>query len=389
MIYFTAHTEFNGFPFDLTMLLVIIFHPFPSINVMYPIIKPLLFRLDPETAHYLTLKSLQWLHRYHCGFLLGCKPSFSFMQKNTNGIFPDNNINNTTTLMGLTLPNPVGLAAGLDKNGEYIDALAMLGFGFIEVGTVTPLPQAGNPKPRLFRLPKQQAIINRMGFNNYGIDTLINNIANSRYRGILGINIGKNAATPIEKAVDDYLICLEKAYPHASYVTVNISSPNTRDLRSLQSAGELDRLLNHLKNRQAQLATQQSRYVPIAIKIAPDLDEEQIEAIAEVALNTQIDGIIATNTTIDKTALGTHKFAQETGGLSGHPVQTQSNYVLNQLSAHINTQIPLIGVGGITTGADAAEKIRLGAAAVQLYSGLIFRGPQLVAECIKSCSQLK
>ena len=389
MIYFTAHTEFNGFPFDLTMLLVIIFHPFPSINVMYPIIKPLLFRLDPETAHYLTLKSLQWLHRYHCGFLLGCKPSFSFMQKNTNGIFPKNNINNTTTLMGLTLPNPVGLAAGLDKNGEYIDALAMLGFGFIEVGTVTPLPQAGNPKPRLFRLPKQQAIINRMGFNNYGIDTLINNIANSRYRGILGINIGKNAATPIEKAVDDYLICLEKAYPHASYVTINISSPNTRNLRSLQSAGELDRLLNHLKNRQAQLATQQSRYVPIAIKIAPDLDEEQIEAIAEVALNTQIDGIIATNTTIDKTALGTHKFAQETGGLSGHPVQTQSNYVLNQLSAHINTQIPLIGVGGITTGTDAAEKIRLGATAVQLYSGLIFRGPQLVAECIKSCSQLK
>lgn len=389
MIYFTAHTEFNGFPFDLTMLLVIIFHPFPSINVMYPIIKPLLFRLDPETAHYLTLKSLQWLHRYHCGFLLGCKPSFSFMQKNTNGIFPKNNINNTTTLMGLTLPNPVGLAAGLDKNGEYIDALAMLGFGFIEVGTVTPLPQAGNPKPRLFRLPKQQAIINRMGFNNYGIDTLINNIANSRYRGILGINIGKNAASPIEKAVDDYLICLEKAYPHASYVTVNISSPNTRDLRSLQSAGELDRLLNHLKNRQAQLATQQSRYVPIAIKIAPDLDEEQIEAIAEVALNTQIDGIIATNTTIDKTALGTHKFAQETGGLSGHPVQTQSNYVLNQLSAHINSQIPLIGVGGITTGTDAAEKIRLGASAIQLYSGLIFRGPQLVAECIKSCSQLK
>ena len=189
--------------------------------------------------------------------------------------------------------------------------------------------------------------------------------------------------------MDDYLICLEKAYPHASYVTVNISSPNTRDLRSLQSAGELDRLLNHLKNRQAQLATQQSRYVPIAIKIAPDLDEEQIEAIAEVALNTQIDGIIATNTTIDKTPLGTHKFAQETGGLSGYPVQTQSNYVLNQLSAHINTQIPLIGVGGITTGTDAAEKIRLGASAIQLYSGLIFRGPQLVAECIKSCSQLK
>ncbi|WP_239372970.1 quinone-dependent dihydroorotate dehydrogenase [Snodgrassella gandavensis] len=350
---------------------------------MYSIIKPLLFQLDPETAHHLTLKCLQLLHRYHCGFLLKDK------HNHANNTLAESNSSSTTTLMGLTLPNPVGLAAGLDKNGEYIDALAMLGFGFIEVGTVTPLPQAGNPKPRLFRLPAQQAIINRMGFNNYGIDTLINNIANSQYRGILGINIGKNAATPLEKAADDYLICLEKAYPYANYITINISSPNTRNLRSLQSASELDRLLNHLKNRQAQLATQQSRYVPIAIKIAPDLDEEQITAIADVALNTQIDGIIATNTTIDKTVLGNHKFAQEVGGLSGLPVQTQSNHVLRQLSALLDSQIPLIGVGGITSGADAADKIRLGATALQLYSGLIFRGPQLIKECINACGQLK
>ncbi|WP_100090821.1 quinone-dependent dihydroorotate dehydrogenase [Snodgrassella alvi] len=350
---------------------------------MYPIIKPLLFQLDPETTHHLTLKCLRLLHRYHCGFLLKGK------HNHANNTLAESDSSSTTTLMGLTLPNPIGLAAGLDKNGEYIDALAMLGFGFIEVGTVTPLPQAGNPKPRLFRLPSQQAIINRMGFNNYGIDTLINNIANSQYRGVLGINIGKNAATPMEKAVDDYLICLEKAYPYASYITVNISSPNTRNLRSLQSASELDRLLNHLKNRQAQLATQQSRYVPIAIKIAPDLDEEQIAAIADVALNTQIDGIIATNTTIDKTVLGNHKFAQEEGGLSGLPVQTQSNHVLHHLSALLNSQIPLIGVGGITSGADAAEKIRLGATALQLYSGLIFRGPQLIKECVNACCQLK
>jgi dihydroorotate dehydrogenase len=349
---------------------------------MYPIIKPLLFKLDPETTHHLALKCLQLLHRYHCGFLLKGKHNHASTQSESDS-------SRTISLMGLTLPNPVGLAAGLDKNGEYIDALAMLGFGFIEVGTVTPLPQAGNPKPRLFRLPTQQAIINRMGFNNYGIDTLINNITNSQYRGILGINIGKNAATPMEKAVDDYLICLEKAYPYASYITINISSPNTRNLRSLQSASELDRLLNHLKNRQAQLATQQSRYVPIAIKIAPDLHEEQIAAIADVALNTQIDGIIATNTTIDKTVLGNHKLAQEVGGLSGLPVQTQSNHVLHQLSTLLNSQIPLIGVGGITSGTDAAEKIRLGATAIQLYSGLIFRGPQLIKECINSCSQLK
>lgn len=350
---------------------------------MYPIIKPLLFQLDPETTHHLSLKCLRFLHRYHCGFLL--KGKHNCANNNQSG----NNNRCTTTLMGLTLPNPIGLAAGLDKNGEYIDALAMLGFGFIEVGTVTPLPQAGNPKPRLFRLPAQRAIINRMGFNNYGIDTMINNLVNSQYRGILGINIGKNAATPMEKAVDDYLICLEKAYPYASYITVNISSPNTHNLRSLQNASELDRLLNHLKNRQAQLATQHNRYVPIAIKIAPDLNEEQIAAIADVALNTQIDGIIATNTTIDKTVLGQHKFAQEVGGLSGSPVQIQSNHILRQLSTHLDSQIPLIGVGGITSSADAAEKIRLGATAVQLYSGLIFRGPQLINECIHACNQLK
>lgn len=349
---------------------------------MYSLIKSLLFRLDPEKTHYLSLKCLQLLHRYHCGFFLkGRQNHHKLNQGNGAG-------NITTDLMGLSLPNPVGLAAGLDKNGEYIDALSMLGFGFIEVGTVTPLPQAGNPKPRLFRLPEHQAIINRMGFNNYGIDTLINNIVNSQYRGILGINIGKNAATPMDKATDDYLICLEKAYPYASYITVNISSPNTRNLRSLQSASELERLLNHVKNRQAQLATRHSHYVPIAVKIAPDLIEEQITALAEVALSTQIDGIIATNTTIDKTMLGTHQYAQEAGGLSGRPAQQQSNQVLSQLSTLLDGKIPLIGVGGINTGTDAATKISLGATAVQLYSGLIFRGPKLINECIRACSKL-
>lgn len=348
---------------------------------MYSLIKSLLFRLDPEKTHYLSLKCLQLLHRYHCGFLLRDGQISANNNKSTG---TDSNV---IDLMGLTLPNPVGLAAGLDKNGEYIDALSMLGFGFIEVGTVTPLPQAGNPKPRLFRLPEHQAIINRMGFNNYGIDTLIDNIVNSQYRGILGINIGKNAATPIDKATDDYLICLEKAYPYASYITVNISSPNTRSLRSLQSASELDRLLNHLKNRQAQLATRHSRYVPIAVKIAPDLIEDQITALADVALATQIDGIIATNTTIDKTMLGKHRYAQETGGLSGRPVQPQSNQVLRHLSALLEGKIPLVGVGGINTGADAAEKISLGATAIQLYSGLVFRGPKLINECIRACSK--
>lgn len=335
---------------------------------MYALIKHLLFCLNAERAHHLTLQSLQLSYR-------------SGLLKRLNPAIPTGK---PTTLMGLSLPNAVGLAAGLDKNGAYIDALAALGFGFIEVGTVTPRPQTGNPKPRLFRLPQQQAIINRMGFNNQGIDNLIANVRNSQFKGILGINIGKNAVTPIEQATDDYLICLQKAYPYASYITVNISSPNTKNLRALQSKDELSHLLTSLKNRQAQLTDRYQHYVPLAVKIAPDLNEEQLNIIAEVALQTEIDGLIATNTTVDKSALGSHPLANESGGLSGLPVQPLSNQVLMQLANHLQGRIPLIGVGGILTGTDAHHKLQLGATAVQIYSGLVFRGPELLHDCIRS-----
>lgn len=338
---------------------------------MYSLLKHVLFRMDAEQAHHFTLAALNRAHRIGLLSLLGHAPASGA----------------PVSLMGLALPNAVGLAAGLDKNGAYIDALASLGFGFIEVGTVTPKAQAGNPKPRLFRLPEQQAIINRMGFNNDGIDALIRNIERSRYNGVLGINIGKNAATPIENAADDYLICLEQAYPHAGYITVNISSPNTQNLRALQSENELSALLGCLKNKQAQLAARHGRYVPLAVKIAPDLDEAQIEAVAEVALQTEIDGIIATNTTIDKTALGGHPLAAEAGGLSGLPVREKSHHVLRQLAQQLNGRIPLVGVGGIMGGADAAQKLALGAQAVQIYSGLIYRGPALVNECVRACAR--
>lgn len=331
--------------------------------MLYDLIRPLVFNFDPEQAHGLTLKILARAEK--CGVLPRVNPHTQ-----------------PTTLMGLALPNPIGLAAGMDKNGECIDGLAALGFGFIEIGTVTPRPQAGNPKPRLFRLPEHQAIINRMGFNNDGIDQMISNIARSQYRGVLGINIGKNATTPIENAADDYLICLEKAYAHASYITVNISSPNTQNLRSLQGGDELSKLLTALKNKQAALATQHSRYVPLAVKIAPDLDEAQIADIAHVVLQTEMDGIIATNTTIDKSALGASPLAQEAGGLSGAPVREPSNRVLKALAQELASKVPIIGAGGVLSGKDAAEKIQLGATAVQIYSGMVYRGPELVKECL-------
>ncbi|MDK4592281.1 quinone-dependent dihydroorotate dehydrogenase [Kingella kingae] len=331
--------------------------------MIYDLIRPLVFNFDPEQAHGLTLKTLARAEK--CGVLPCVNPHTQ-----------------PTTLMGLALPNPIGLAAGMDKNGECIDGLAALGFGFIEIGTVTPRPQAGNPKPRLFRSPEHQAIINRMGFNNDGIDQMIRNIARSQYRGVLGINIGKNATTPIENATDDYLICLEKAYAHASYITVNISSPNTQNLRSLQGGDELSKLLTALKNKQAALATQHSRYVPLAVKIAPDLDEAQIADIAHVALQTEMDGIIATNTTIDKSALGASPLAQEAGGLSGAPVREPSNRVLKALAQELASKVPIIGAGGVLSGKDAAEKIQLGATAVQIYSGMVYRGPELVKECL-------
>ena len=332
--------------------------------MMYDLFRPLIFKLAPETAHGLTLKSLVCAERI--GLLPNVNPRTS-----------------PTTLMGLHLPNPVGLAAGLDKNGEYIDGLAALGFGFIEIGTVTPRPQSGNPKPRLFRVPEHFAVINRMGFNNDGIDRLIANVQRAKYRGVLGINIGKNADTPMENAADDYLIGLEKAYPFASYITINISSPNTKNLRALQGGDELSRLLETLKNRQSSLHAEHGRYVPLAVKIAPDLDEAQIADIAHVAEQTQIDGIIATNTTIDKSSLGAHPLAQKAGGLSGAPVREPSNRVLQALAETLNGKIPVIGAGGILSGADAVRKMQLGAQAVQLYSGMVYRGPKLVEECLQ------
>ena len=335
---------------------------------MYSLLRPLIFRLEPEQAHHTTLAMLKLAARF--GLTAPVPPR-----------------SRPTELMGLQLPNPVGLAAGLDKNGEYIDALAALGFGFIEIGTVTPRPQDGNPQPRLFRLPEQQAVVNRMGFNNHGIDAAIRNIEKSTYRGILGINIGKNAVTPIENAADDYLICLEKAYAHADYITVNISSPNTKNLRALQGGDELSALLEALKNKQAQLASVHGKYVPLAVKIAPDLDEAQIEDIAHVVKSVEMDGIIATNTTIDKSSLGSHPLAGEQGGLSGLPVHEKSNWVLKLLVDHIDGKLPIIGVGGIMNGKDAAEKIRLGATAVQVYSGLIYKGPALVKECLKALAR--
>lgn len=334
----------------------------------YSFFQKILFSMDAERSHLAALNGLNFLHKLH----------LDPFGKETPKV--------PCKLMDLTLPNPVGLAAGLDKNGEFIDALAAFGFGFIEIGTVTPKPQAGNPKPRLFRLPEQRAIVNRMGFNNHGIDSVLANIRRSKYDGILGINIGKNATTPIENAVDDYLICLKKAYELASYITINISSPNTKNLRSLQGEDELNQLLAAIKFCQNDLANQHNKYVPIALKIAPDLDENQIIAIAKAVRFHQIDGVIATNTTVDKSSLGNHPLSNEAGGLSGSLLKNKANEVLSILSKHLNPPnkfaIPIIGVGGISSGEDAVEKLQKGANAVQIYSGLIYQGPQLVRECV-------
>lgn len=334
---------------------------------MYRLLRSALFRLDPETAHHLTLAGLKAAHASGLSRIITSRP-------------PDD----TRTVMGLTFPNPVGLAAGLDKNGDCIDGLATLGFGFIEIGTVTPLPQPGNPRPRLFRLPQARAIINRMGFNNDGVDKLVENVRRAEYRGILGINIGKNAGTPIENAADDYLICLRKVYAHASYITVNISSPNTKNLRQLQGGDALDGLLALLKTEQQILADQHGKYVPVALKIAPDLENEQVAQIAYLLMRHRIDGVIACNTTLSREGVENLLHAEENGGLSGAPVRDRSTRVIRQLATALQGALPIIGVGGILNGADAAEKIRAGASLVQLYSGLIYRGPGLVAECCES-----
>jgi dihydroorotate dehydrogenase len=332
---------------------------------MYPLLRPLLFSLDPETAHHATLDALKTAHSI--GLLCAKHPAA-----------------NPRAVMGLTFPNPVGLAAGLDKNGEYIDALAALGFGFIEVGTVTPRPQPGNPKPRMFRLPEAQGIINRMGFNNLGVDALVENVRRAKYKGILGINIGKNFDTPIEKAACDYLIGLRKVYTHASYVAINISSPNTKNLRQLQGGDELDSLLEQLKAEQENLANLHGKYVPLAVKIAPDLDPEQIQQIAALLIRHRIDGVIATNTTLSREGVENLTHGDEAGGLSGAPVREKSTAIIRELAAALNGTLPIIGVGGILSGADAVEKIQAGAALVQIYSGMIYRGPDLVGETIKA-----
>jgi dihydroorotate dehydrogenase len=333
--------------------------------MLYPLIRPALFSLDPEDAHRFTLFSLDIAHR--TGLL-------KLLPRATG---------KPVHVMGIDFPNAVGLAAGLDKDGAHINALAALGFGFIEIGTVTPRPQPGNPKPRLFRLPKADALINRMGFNNLGVDNLVKNVETSGFKGVLGINIGKNKDTPNEQAVDDYLACLDKVYAHASYVTVNISSPNTQNLRELQRDEALDALLSAIKLRQSELAQQHGKYVPVALKIAPDLDDAQIAAIAAILMMHRIDAVIATNTTIARDAVAGLPNAEETGGLSGAPVRAASTRVVTALAHHLKNEVPIIGVGGILSAADAREKIAAGASLVQLYSGLIYRGPELVRECVE------
>ena len=334
---------------------------------LYPLIRPLVFCLDAESAHHLTLCALKKAHKI--------------------GLLKESSIatGKGVEVMGLRFPSVVGLAAGLDKNGDFIDALGALGFGFIEVGTVTPRPQPGNPKPRLFRIPEAQAIINRMGFNNLGVDHLIDQVNSSHYQGIIGINIGKNFDTPIERAVDDYLIGLDKVFPFASYVTVNISSPNTANLRDLQSKDQLAALLGPLKERQQQLQQQHQRNVPLVLKIAPDMDEETLAALAETLLANEIDGVIATNTTLSRQGVESKRYGNEQGGLSGAPLTQRSTAVVKALHQQLGEKIPIIAAGGIVTADDAQAKLDAGAKLVQVYSGLIYRGPQLVQEITRRC----
>jgi dihydroorotate dehydrogenase len=334
---------------------------------LYPLLRPALFSLDPETAHNVTLKLLKLS-----------------AQTGLNKLIATNNTEKPVSVMGLHFKNRLGLAAGLDKNGDYIDGLAGLGFGFIEIGTVTPRPQPGNPKPRLFRLPEHQAIINRMGFNNLGVDYLIEQVKKANYQGILGINIGKNFDTPIENATEDYLIGLRKSYAFASYITINISSPNTKNLRQLQQGDEIKNLLSALKQEQLVLEKQHAKYVPIVVKIAPDLNDEEIAHIAGLLLEFAIDGVIATNTTIDRESIKNHPLANEAGGLSGAPVKEKSTYVVKKLAEIFQGKLPIIAAGGILTADDAQEKLTAGASLVQVYSGLIYKGPQLIADILES-----
>ncbi|MDF1762510.1 MAG: quinone-dependent dihydroorotate dehydrogenase [Oleibacter sp.] len=330
----------------------------------YRLARSILFRMDGETSHELGLKALGKAE-----------------QLGVLGMLSPNVAAKPVTVAGITFPNPVGLAAGLDKNGDFIDAFARLGFGSIEIGTVTPRPQPGNPKPRLFRLPEQCGIINRMGFNNKGVDHLVAQVKKANFNGVLGINIGKNFDTPVEKATDDYLICLNKVYEYASYITVNISSPNTPGLRTLQYGDSLRDLLNPLKARQLELAEQHG-YKPMFVKIAPDMSEAEVVTVAETLVECGIDGVIATNTTLSREGVEQAKHGQEAGGLSGAPVETLSTETIERLSEVLKGRLPIIGVGGILDGAGALEKQQAGSSLVQIYSGFIYRGPALIKECV-------
>lgn len=330
--------------------------------MLYALARPLLFALDPETAHSLALRFSG------IAGLLAAKPPACPVR-----------------VMGLDFPNPVGLAAGLDKHAEHVEALVSLGFGFLELGGVTPRPQPGNPRPRLFRIPQANAIINRYGLNSVGVEEFISNLSRSAKKCVVGVNIGKNKDTPNDKAADDYEICLEKLYPLADYVALNISSPNTVGLRDLQGAEFLENLIKRVKQKREQLRQKHGRNVAIALKIAPDLDDAQIRDIATVARREGIDGLVATNTTVAREGVSGLSHADEQGGLSGAPLRERSTHVLRILSKELKNEIPLIGVGGILSGADAAEKLDAGASLVQIYSGLIYRGPELVSECVSAC----
>src|SRR3990167_2666226 len=334
--------------------------------MLYRAMRPFLFGLDPEVAHRLSLVSLDTLQRLGLARLVaGAVPKLP------------------VRTMGLEFPNPVGLAPGLDKNGEHIDALASLGFGFMEIGTVTPSPQPGNAKPRLLRLPQAEAVINRMGFNNIGVDRVVENVRRSSYRGILGVNIGKNSDTPVDHAAEDYLVCLRKVYPVASFITANVSSPNTSNLRSLQGEDELGALLTVLMRERNVLAKEEGRSVPLAVKLAPDLDDKAIESIADLLLAHRVDAVIATNTTTSRQGVANLPHGREPGGLSGAPLRARSTAVIAKLSRALKGRLPIIGVGGIASAADAREKFDAGATLVQLYTALLYRGPELVGEIVR------
>jgi dihydroorotate dehydrogenase len=338
---------------------------------MYKLARELLFSLSPETSHELSIDLIGAGGRLGLNRLLNKAPA-SLPVK----------------VMGLEFPNPVGLAAGLDKNGDAIDGFAQLGFGFVEIGTVTPRPQPGNPKPRLFRLPEAEAIINRMGFNNLGVEHLLARVRAAKFDGVLGINIGKNFDTPVERAVDDYLICLEKVYAHASYITVNVSSPNTPGLRSLQFGDSLKQLLEALRVRQDSLAIEHGKRVPLAIKIAPDMSDEETALVAQALLESGMDAVIATNTTLGREGVEGLPFGNEAGGLSGAPVRDKSTHTVKVLAGELGGRLPIIAVGGITEGRHAAEKIAAGASLVQVYSGFIYKGPALIRESVDAIAAL-